>query len=132
MPVIFTTATNDGAFWPAPYTAKHELGCYLKAFGEDDDGEWDGEDSVFVQFNEEVCGEDGEREPIVKDGGHNCPMKYMEGGKPEMTLLLKAAKLYGHMEGDKESKCYGLIYGKEDVEGSLLQLNQTDVLEFRV
>ena len=29
-PVLFTTATNDGAFWPAPYTAKFEKGCYEK------------------------------------------------------------------------------------------------------
>jgi len=29
-PVLFTTATNDGAFWPAPYTAKFEHGCYEK------------------------------------------------------------------------------------------------------
>ena len=27
-PVLFTTATNDGAFWPSPYTAPHEYGCW--------------------------------------------------------------------------------------------------------
>lgn len=30
-PVLFTTATNDGAFWPAPYTAEHEHGCFMKS-----------------------------------------------------------------------------------------------------
>ena len=29
-PVLFTTATNDGAFWPAPLTAEHEYGCFNK------------------------------------------------------------------------------------------------------
>ena len=81
MPVVFTTATNDGAFWPAPLTAKHEHGCYLNSFGEDQ-GDWDGEKSLFAQFNADVCGEDGERSPVVKDGGHNCPMKRVSGGKP--------------------------------------------------
>jgi hypothetical protein len=30
-PMLFTTATNDGAFWPAPLTAKHEHGCFMKS-----------------------------------------------------------------------------------------------------
>ena len=34
VPVFFTTATNDAAFWPAPETAKHELGCFNGALPE--------------------------------------------------------------------------------------------------
>ena len=35
-PVLFTTATNDGAFWPAPYTAKYEFNCFDGALPEGD------------------------------------------------------------------------------------------------
>ena len=63
-PMLFTTATNDGAFWPAPHTAEHELGCFNKARA--------GEQSIpprsfsklsgpvaFVQVAAKACAEDG-------------------------------------------------------------------------
>ena len=108
-----TTATNDGAFWPAPLTAKYEFGCFKKAFGEVDEpvAEDDIENTAFIQFNEEVCEEDGEREPLVKDGGHNCPMKRVDGGAPEMSVLLKAVKLYGQQEGKTSSKVRRIFTG---------------------
>ena len=34
-PVLFTTATNDGAFWPSPHTAPREYGCFEKAISDD-------------------------------------------------------------------------------------------------
>merc|ERR1719361_126280 len=50
-PILFTTATNDGAFWPAPYTAEHEMGCFNKS---DLPGP-----AAFAQFNADVCNETG-------------------------------------------------------------------------
>jgi hypothetical protein len=67
-PVFFTTAHNDGAFWPAPQTAAHEYGCWKKSMADDSV-------SVFVEFSKDACIEDHDREPFP-DGGHNCPMKY--------------------------------------------------------
>jgi len=128
MPVFLTTATNDGAFWPAPHTAEHEYGCFKKSVG--DDTEWGGKPALFAQWNSDACAEDGEREPVVKDGGHNCPMKRVDGGLPEMSLLLKVVKLYGQMGGDEESDCYRGVYGEG--EGTLRGGNMTDVLDFRM
>lgn len=74
MPVFMTTATNDGAFWPAPLTAKHEFGCFKKAFGEPDEPVADDEiqNTAFVQFNEDVCEEDGEREVSASEERGTC------------------------------------------------------------
>ncbi|GMH63662.1 hypothetical protein TrST_g288 [Triparma strigata] len=129
MPVVFTTATNDGAFWPAPYTAEHEYGCFKKSVGEvEDRNDVNIKNAAFIQFNADVCAEDGEREPVVKDGGHNCPMKRMGGGEPEFSAVLSAAKLYGHLGGDSNSVCYERLYGESGIKG----LNITDVLDFRL
>ena len=49
--------------------------------------------SAFIQFSSDVCEEDNARDPYP-DGGHNCPMKIPEGGKPEMPWVLVAMKLY--------------------------------------
>merc|ERR1711974_439602 len=76
-PVLFTTATNDGAFLPAPLTAKHELGCFNGAMsGASSDAK-----AVFAQFSAAACNNDGDREPQWSDGGHNCPMKRLYGGR---------------------------------------------------
>merc|ERR1719182_492318 len=48
-PVLFTTATNDGAFWPAPHTAEHELGCFRQSTKGLSKG------TLFAQFSSAVC-----------------------------------------------------------------------------
>lgn len=104
-PVFFTTATNDGAFWPAPETAKHELGCWEKAMKGSDIAV-----SIFAQWSEAACVEDHARDPFP-DGGHNCPMKIPNGGEPEMPWALVAMKLYAMHGGSQDSKCHELLWG---------------------
>merc|ERR1712183_886236 len=55
MPIVLTTATNDGAFWPAPHTAQHELGCFHKST--DDTTSKNG--ALFAQFSSDACADDG-------------------------------------------------------------------------
>ncbi|GMH47667.1 hypothetical protein TL16_g00117 [Triparma laevis f. inornata] len=129
MPVVFTTATNDGAFWPAPHTAEHEYGCFKKSVGDiENKNEVNIKNAAFIQFNAQVCEQDGEREPVVKDGGHNCPMKRIGGGYPEFSAVLTAAKLYGHLDGDQDSQCYEQLYGESGIKFQ----NITGVLDFRL
>lgn len=59
-------------------------------------------------------------------------MKRVDGGAPEMSVLLKAVKLYGQQGGKTSSKCFDLLYGDNDVEGSLQALNVTDNLDTRI
>ena len=118
-PLIFTTATNDGAFWPAPYTAEHEYGCFNKS-------EIANQEAAFIQFNAAACREDHAREPYP-DGGHNCPMKFRQGGGPETPWVLTAIKLYAHLNGSKTSKCHDLLWGNS--ASSLRHSNTTDNVE---
>ena len=53
-PVLFTTATNDSAFWPKPLTAKHEMGCFNGAID-------DHSVMIFAQFSADACNDDGDR-----------------------------------------------------------------------
>ena len=53
-PVLFTTATNDSAFWPKPLTAKHEEGCFNGSIDE-------GSTAIFAQFSADACNDDGDR-----------------------------------------------------------------------
>jgi len=108
-PVLFTTATNDGAFWPAPHTAEHEWGCYEKTI---DGLSEDAKKHAFLQFSEAACTEDNDRKPFP-DGGHNCPMKKLDGGAPESPWVLTAIKLYTHMDGSEDSMCYKMMFGNE-------------------
>ena len=85
-PVFVMTAPNDGA----PLTAKHELGCFNGSIDEEST-------AIFAEFNRESSAED----------------KPNNGGWPENTWVLAASKLYTHMEGAKDSKCYSLIWGNE-------------------
>jgi dienelactone hydrolase len=87
LPMLFTTATNDGAFWPAPQTAKHEYGCFEAGVNEN-------AQAAFVQFSADACKEDDDRKPFP-DGGHNCPLKKIDAGRPEMWWVLTMLKLYG-------------------------------------
>jgi len=50
--------------------------------------------SVFVEWAEDVCMEDGALEPLCKDGGHMCVAKIPDAGKPENPWVLVALKLY--------------------------------------
>ena len=111
-PVLFTTATNDGAFWPAPHTAEHELGCFRGAG-------LNGTTAAFVQFDAAACAEDHARQPFP-DEGHNCPFK----SAPETPWVLTALKLYAQQGGDPDSKCAELLWG--DTPQSLSQAKDVD------
>lgn len=123
MPMLLTTATNDGAFWPAPYTAEHELGCFNKSTERRSAG-----GTAFAQFSEAACQDDGtggRYDRKWSTGGHDCPMRQQS---PETAWVLTAAKLYAQLGGNTSSKCYGLLWGtgndslksKGDVEKSII------------
>lgn len=97
LPILFTTATNDGAFWPAPHTAEHELGCFKGGFNGS---------AAFVQFSQAACTEDHKHSPFT-DSGHNCPFK-ADVETPWVTRMLK---LYLQQGGSPQSKCYDAIWG---------------------
>ena len=106
-PVLLTTATNDGAFWPAPHTAEHELGCVRKAgLNSTAPG------AAAVEFSSAACQEDGAHPPWT-DGGHDCPFKTF----PEAPWVLTAFKLYGQQQGRVGSACFNMLWGTAD--GSL-------------
>jgi hypothetical protein len=106
-PLLMTTARNDGAFLPAPLTANHEYSCYQSAIEKDKSKHM----AAFVEFSEEACAEDGDRQPIAKDGGHMCPCKFKNGGGPETPWVLTAAKLYAQKGGSDTSECYRMLWG---------------------
>eukprot|EP00854_Cymbomonas_tetramitiformis_P015250 gene15250-18037_t len=85
-PMVFMTATNDGAFWPAPQTAEHELGCFK---GANVTGP-----IAFVQYTTDSCKEDHARDPYA-DEGHTCAFKIA----PETPWVTTAIKLYGQQDG---------------------------------
>lgn len=116
-PLLMTTATNDGAFLPAPHTAPHEHGCYEKGANGT---------AAFVQFSEAACADDGAREPLVDDGGHDCPMKI---GAPESPWVLVALKLYLLLDGDAASTCHELLYG--NATASLRRSPDADLVDIR-
>eukprot|EP00927_Polykrikos_kofoidii_P050774 TRINITY_DN44649_c0_g1_i1.p1 TRINITY_DN44649_c0_g1~~TRINITY_DN44649_c0_g1_i1.p1 ORF type:complete len:365 (+),score=27.93 TRINITY_DN44649_c0_g1_i1:24-1097(+) len=106
MPIILTTATNDGAFWPAPYTAPHELGCFHKST----DASATKAATAFIQFSEQACVDDGtggRYDRKWSTGGHDCPMKV----SVETPWVLVAAKLYGQFDGESQSQCYRMLWG---------------------
>ena len=111
------SATNDGAFLPAPHTAPHEHGCYEKGANGT---------AAFVQFSEAACADDGAREPLVDDGGHDCPMKI---GAPESPWVLVALKLYLLLDGDTSSTCHELLYG--NATASLRKSPDADLVDIR-
>jgi len=101
-PMIFTTATNDGAFWPAPYTAEHELGCFQGGVPENSTTH----PATFVQYDAVACNEDGMYPPWT-DSGHDCPFKT----GVEAPWVLTAAKLYAQQDGNMQSECAKMLYG---------------------
>jgi hypothetical protein len=101
-PTILTTATNDGAFWPAPLTAKHEYGCYEGSMKQtENEGS-----SIFVQFSSAACQED-HKHPPWSDAGHDCPFKI----EVETPWVLTAYKLYAQQNGSEDSECYRRLWG---------------------
>lgn len=106
-PVLFTTAKNDGAFLPAPLTASHEYDCFA-----DSVKKGVSYPAAFVEFTEEACVEDHDRDPYP-DGGHNCPMKFANGGGPETPWVLTAIKLYAQKGGSDTSECYRMLWGDD-------------------
>ena len=115
-PTLFTTSTNDGAFWPAPHTAEHELGCFAKsALGPLTNSTSDpaAHRSTFVQFSEDACQEDGNRLPF-DDKGHDCPFK----NGVETPWVTTAIKLYAQQGGmgssrGQQSRCAAMLYGSD-------------------
>jgi len=107
MPVLLTTATNDGAFWPAPHTAEHELGCFQKSTKGPSKG------TLFTQFSSAVCQDDGKGGRFDRkwsDGGHDCPMGEES---PETEWVLTAAKLYAQLDASTTSSCYSSLWGAQ-------------------
>lgn len=117
LPILLTTATNDGAFRPAPNTAAAELACFQ--------GGLNGT-AAFAQFSSEACIEDDDRSPFP-DGGHDCPLKFANGSSPEWPWVLSAAKLYAQQGGLSDSDCYGLLWG--DSTDALAQSQNVDIVE---
>ena len=101
--MLFTTASNDGAFWPAPMTAAHELGCFHGAL-DSHSGDLDHR-ATFIEFGKSACLEDGARPPF-DDSGHDCPFK----NGVETPWVLTWAKQYGQQGGRADSACAKLMY----------------------
>eukprot|EP00931_Biecheleriopsis_adriatica_P073090 TRINITY_DN47448_c0_g1_i1.p1 TRINITY_DN47448_c0_g1~~TRINITY_DN47448_c0_g1_i1.p1 ORF type:complete len:341 (+),score=86.70 TRINITY_DN47448_c0_g1_i1:64-1086(+) len=109
LPMLLTTATNDGAFWPAPLTAQHEYGCFNKSTM---DATAAG--TAFLQFSADVCQDDqtgGRPGRNWSTGGHDCPMRLQS---PETPWVLVAAKLYAQLGGDDSSSCFRMLWGDGD------------------
>mmetsp|Transcript_28009 Transcript_28009/g.55121 ORF Transcript_28009/g.55121 Transcript_28009/m.55121 type:complete len:342 (+) Transcript_28009:60-1085(+) len=104
VPVLFTTATNDGAFWPAPQTATHEWGCFNKTMAMMKSTP---NPSIFAQFSKAACLNDNKRLPF-DDSGHNCPFK----NNVETPWVTTAIKLYAHLGGSTHTKCSQMLYGQ--------------------
>ena len=114
-PLLFTTATNDAAFGPAPQTAGHELGCVRKA--KLNSSTLHGH--VAVQFSSAACDEDGAHPPFG-DSGHLCPFKTA----PEAPWVLTALKLYAQHDASPTSRCAAMLWGAGD--GSLARDTSVD------
>jgi len=109
LPFLLTTATNDGAFWPEPHTAEHELGCFHKST----DNSKTKDSTAFAQFSAAACADDGKGGRYDRkwsDGGHDCPMNHES---VETPWVLVAAKLYAQVGGETSSKCHAMLWGTE-------------------
>jgi hypothetical protein len=103
-PVLFTTATNDGAFWPKPMTAEHEYGCFDKATAALENQSNVSVSATFVEFGSSVCMNDGGRNPF-DDSGHNCPFKT----GVETPWVLTFMKYYAMHGGNLSTQCFQMI-----------------------
>jgi len=107
-PILFSTASNDGAFQPEPWTAKWEYGCYSGAWWEKKQRQFP---SAFVQYSNKSCHVPGAPKlPKLIDGliGHGCPCL---PNSPETPWVLRHLKLYGQLQGKKDSKCFEMLWG---------------------
>lgn len=100
-----TTAHNDSAFWPAPHTAEHEFNCYNKSVKDQKDNA-----SYFIEFSADACQKDGNVPPF-DDSGHNCAFKT----NVETPYVFAFIKLYGQMNGDKNSMCYKIVNDSDNI-----------------
>lgn len=112
LPFIMTTATNDGAFWPAPATAKHEWGCFNRTMAKLTPVP---NANLFIQFSTAACTEDKKRLPF-KDAGHDCPFKI----DVETPWVTTAIKLYAHHNGSTHTRCSSMLYGNASSPGTVL------------
>lgn len=96
-PVLLTTATNDGAFWPAPNTAKHELGCFNGAKLQGP--------AAFVQFTAKACADTNRSKPWSEEG-HTCSFK----PNVDTPWVLRMLKLYAQQDGDSATRCASLLW----------------------
>jgi hypothetical protein len=85
--------------------------------------------AAFIAFSADACNQDGDRQPIIKDGGHNCPTKFKNGGAPETPWVMTAFKLYAQFAGSNASKCYNMLWG--DDADSLKNSKDADVVDLR-
>ena len=90
---------------------------------------------AYLQWKTEECLNDGSYDGISvlghtwDDAGHYCELKYKEGGRPENPWALVALKLYTQQSGNRESKCYDLLWG--NTEESLTNSSWYDILELK-
>lgn len=96
-PMLYTTATNDGAFWPAPGTANHEMGCFN---GSKLEGP-----AAFMQFTAEACKETNKSQPWAEEG-HDCSFK----PNVDTPWVVRILKLYAQQDGDLKSQCASLLW----------------------
>lgn len=120
MPFFMTTATNDSAFLPAPYTAHSENGCYDKSLAQVKDKTL--LKSSFIQFDKAVCTEDHKHAPF-DDQGHDCAFKH----EVETPWVLTAMKLYGMHGADSSTNCHRILWGSD--ADSLKSLKSADKME---
>ena len=123
---------NDGASWPAPHTAEHELGCFGKSGlgpltnSTSDPG---AHRSTFVQFSEDACQEDGTRLQF-NDKGHDCPFK--SGVETQwVTTAIKLCAQQGGMGSSRgqQSLCAAMLHGSD--AGSLSRDENVDQTQTR-
>jgi len=100
-PFLLTTATNDGAFRPAPNTAEEELACFT---GGIDLSSNTSTAAVFAQFTEESC-----LGGLGEENGHCCPLGDWED--PQWPWVLRAMRLYAHQGGSLKTLCADVYLG---------------------
>eukprot|EP00933_Yihiella_yeosuensis_P033730 TRINITY_DN2737_c0_g3_i1.p1 TRINITY_DN2737_c0_g3~~TRINITY_DN2737_c0_g3_i1.p1 ORF type:complete len:345 (+),score=55.79 TRINITY_DN2737_c0_g3_i1:96-1130(+) len=120
VPLLFTTASNDGAFLPAPLTAEHEQGCFKKAFAKNSSRV--PHPAIFVEFSKSACLRTNRTK--YDDSGHDCPFK----AEVETPWVVTMMKLYAHQGGRKDSKCANMLFGREDAFALAKDAHVADLL----
>lgn len=130
-PFLLTTATNDGAFRPAPNTAAEELACFTGGMNL---SSTTSTDAVFAQFTEESC-----LGGLGEENGHCCPLgddwEYTLTGSnpdPQWPWVIRAMRLYAQQGGNLNTECADLYLGNggqslsesRDIERSVFRVLQ--------